>query len=102
MMVTHQPYPVEEHLLPRTQRITVYPNLVQQKQFWLQFYYVDKCVFSVHLYTLSGFEVFRKFYHHASLHATHSISLPAKLQRGIYKLALRSEAIDYVQPIVIL
>lgn len=87
--------------LQRSQRITVYPNLVSQKQFWLQFYYVDKCVFSVHLYTLTGQEVFRKFFHHASFHATHAVQLPFHLMTGIYRLAIRSEHITHLQPIVI-
>lgn len=102
MMAAYQPYPAAAPLLCRTQRITVYPNLVKQKQFWLQFYYVDQCVFSVHLHTLTGTEVFRKFYHHASFHATHTITLPARLSRGIYKLAIRSEGLNYLQPIIIL
>ena len=85
----------------RSQRITVYPNLVSQKQFWLQFYYVDKCVFSVHIYTLTGQEVFRRFYHHSNLHGTHAVQLPLRFSRGIYKMALKSEHISYLQPIVI-
>ena len=88
-------------VLQRSQRITVYPNLVTQKQFWLQFYYVDKCVFSVHLYTLTGHEVFRKFFHHAPLHATHAVLLPGNLMTGIYKLAIKSEHISHLQPIVV-
>jgi hypothetical protein len=87
--------------LLRSQRITVYPNLVSQKQFWLQFYYVDKCVFSVHLYTLTGVEVFRKFFHHGSYNGTHAVQVPRNLVTGIYRLAIRSEHIDHMQPIVI-
>lgn len=97
LLTTAGPQP----LLLRTQRITVYPNLVTQKLFWLQFYYVDKCVFSVHLYTLSGYEVFRKFYHHANYHATHAVQLPRHLMRGVYKMVIKSERINHGQPIVI-
>lgn len=86
----------------RSQRITIYPNLVAQKQFWLQFYYVDQCVFSVQLYTLTGQEVFRRFFHHANLHGTHMVQLPVKFARGIYKLAVRSEHVMVMQPIVIM
>jgi hypothetical protein len=85
----------------RTQRITVYPNLVSQKIFWLQFYYVDRCVFSVHLYTLGGYEVFRKFYFHDTFHATHAVQLPRHLVRGVYKLVIRSERLHHAQPIVL-
>lgn len=87
--------------LSRTQRITIYPSLVTQKQFWIQFYYVDKCVFSVQLYALNGDEVFRRFFHHGSWHGTHVVQLPWRLNRGIYRLAIRSERISWLQPIVI-
>lgn len=97
LLTTAGPQP----LLIRTQRITVYPNLVTQKLFWLQFYYVDTCVFSVHLYTLSGYEVFRKFFHHANYHATHVVQLPRHVMTGVYKLVISSERIDHLQPIVI-
>jgi hypothetical protein len=100
MNTTLLPFAAAPSLL-RSQRITVYPNLVSQKQFWLQLYYVDKCVFSVHLYSLTGHEVFRKFFHHASYHGTHSVQLPRNLVTGIYKLAIRSEHISHMQPIVI-
>jgi hypothetical protein len=97
---TQPPY-VAGKALQRSQRITVYPNLVTQKQFWLQFYYVDKCVFSVHLYTLTGIEVFRKFFHHSTYHATHAVQLPFYFGAGIYKLAIKSEHMNQLQPIVI-
>ena len=96
-----QPRQVAGNMLQRSQRISIYPNLVSQKQFWIQFYYVDKCVFSVHLYTLNGEEVFRKFFHHSKLHDTHAVQLPVRFIRGIYKLAIRSEHITRMQPIVI-
>ena len=101
MNITQVPYPAGATLL-RSQRITIYPNLVAQKQFWLQFYYVDKCVFSVQLYTLTGQEVFRRFFHHGHLHATHVVQLPVRFARGIYKLAIRSEHLMLMQPIIIL
>lgn len=101
MNITQPQHAAGSYML-RSQRITIYPNLVMQKQFWLQFYYVDKCVFSVHLYTLTGQEVFRRFFHHASLHGTHAVQLPWRLSRGIYKLAIRSEHISELQPIIIL
>jgi hypothetical protein len=100
MNTTQVPYAAGQ-ALRRSQRITIYPNLVSQKQFWLQFYYVDKCVFSVHLYTLTGHEVFRKFFHHSSFHATHAVLLPVNLVTGIYKLAIKSEHISHLQPIVV-
>ena len=100
MNTTQLPYAAGQ-TLRRSQRITVYPHLVSQKQFWLQFYYVDKCVFSVHLYTLTGQEVFRKFFHHANYHGTHAVQLPRNLVTGIYKLAIRSEHISHMQPLVV-
>ena len=97
-----QPQYAGGQALSRSQRITIYPNLVTQKLFWIQFYYIDKCVFSVHLYTLTGEEVYRRFFHHANYHATHAIQLPLRLARGIYKLAIRSEHICEMRPIVII
>lgn len=97
-----QPQHAAGSVLQRSQRITIYPNLVAQKQFWIQFYYVDKCVFSVHLYTLTGQEVFRRFIHHATWHGTHAVQLPWKFSRGIYKLVIRSERISEVCKLVVM
>jgi hypothetical protein len=85
----------------RVQRITVYPNLVSQKKFWLQLYNIEQCVFSVHLYSLSGQQVFKHFIYHNDLHSTHTVLLPQNLERGIYKIAIRYGDNHYVQPIVI-
>jgi hypothetical protein len=100
-MNTTQPQYAAGPAMPRAQRITIYPNLVKQKQFWIQFYYVDKCVFSVQLYTLNGDEVFRRFFHHGNFHATHAVQLPMRLSRGIYRLAIRSERVSWLQPLVV-
>lgn len=85
----------------RAQRITIYPNLVSQKQFWLQLYNIDKSVFSVHLYSLTGEQVFKHFLYHSDFHSTHTIKLPNHLGRGVYKVAVRIGENHYVQPIVI-
>lgn len=85
----------------RAQRVTVYPNLVSQKKFWLQLYNIEKCVFSVHLYSLTGQQVFKHFLYHSDFHSTHAILLPTNLQRGVYKVAVRVGELHYVQPIVI-
>jgi len=88
-------------LQKRAQRITVYPNLVTQKQFWLQLYNIDKCVFSVHVYSLTGQQVFKLFLYHSDVHSSHTIQLPAHVQRGVYKVAVRTSDSHHVQPIVI-
>jgi hypothetical protein len=85
----------------RSQRITVYPTLVSQKQFWLQFYNIEKCVFSIHLYSLSGQQVYKHFIFHSEMHSNHAIHLPSYIERGVYKLAIRYGDNHYVQPIVI-
>jgi len=85
----------------RTQRITIYPNLVSQKTFWLQLYNIDQCVFTVHLYSLTGQQVFKHFLFHSDFHSNHTIHLPAHIGRGVYKLAIRYGENHYVQPIVI-
>ena len=85
----------------RAQRVTVYPNLVSQKKFWLQLYNIEKCVFSVHLYSLTGQQVFKHFLFHSDFHSTHAILLPGNLGRGVYKVAVRVGELHYVQPIVI-
>ena len=85
----------------RTQRITIYPNLVSQKTFWLQLYNIDQCVFTVHLYSLTGQQVFKHFLFHSDFHSNHAIHLPAHIERGVYKLAIRYGENHYVQPIVI-
>lgn len=89
------------HFLKRSQRITVYPNLVSLKQFWLQLYNIDNCVFTIQLYTLTGYEVFRRFFYHANFCSNHTIKLPEKLERGIYKLVICCDEIRYTQPLVV-
>ena len=85
----------------RVQRITVYPNLVSQKKFWLQLYNIETCVFTVHVYSLAGQQVFKHHIYHSDLHSTHTVELPWHLPRGIYKIAIRYGDNHYVQPIVI-
>lgn len=85
----------------RAQRVTIYPYLVSQKQFWLQLYNIDKCVFTVHLYSLTGQQVFKHFLYHSDFHSTHTIKLPTHVSRGVYKVAVRFGDNHYVQPIVI-
>ena len=91
----------EDRSQKRVQRITVYPNLVTQKKFWLQLYNVEQCVFTVQLYSLAGQQVFKHFLYHADIYSNHTILLPNQLPRGIYKVAVRYGDNHYVQPIVI-
>jgi hypothetical protein len=93
--------PQTEPLKKRAHRITVYPNLVSQKKFWLQLYNIEQCVFTVHLYSLAGQQVFKQFLYHSDMHSTHTVQLPHHLARGIYKIAIRYGDSHYVQPIVI-
>jgi hypothetical protein len=90
-----------DRLKKRAQRITVYPNLLTQKKFWLQLYNIEQCVFTVHLYSLAGQQVFKHYIYHSDFHSTHTVALPAHLARGIYKVAIRYGDNHYVQPIVI-
>jgi hypothetical protein len=87
--------------LKRLQRITLYPTLVSRHQFWLQLYNVEQCVFTVHLYTLSGVEVFTRFYVHEEINSNHTIQVHEHIPRGIYKVAIRCEDIQYLQNIII-
>ena len=93
--------PQTDRLKKRAQRITVYPNLVSQKKFWLQLYNIDQCVFTVHLYSLTGQQVFKHHIYHSDFHSTHTVQLPQHLCRGIYKIAIRYGDTHYVQPMVI-
>ena len=85
----------------RTQRVTIYPTLVSQKKFWIQLYNIEQCVFTVHLYELSGQQVYKHFIFHSNLHSNHTIYLPTHIGRGIYKLAVRYGDNHIVQPMVI-
>jgi hypothetical protein len=93
--------PLTNRLKKRAQRITVYPNLVSQKKFWLQLYNIEQCVFTVHLYSLAGQQVFKHHIYHADLHSNHTVQLPQQIPRGIYKIAIRYGDNHYVQPMVI-
>ena len=92
---------ITSRLKKRAERITIYPNLVSQKQFYLQLYNIDKCVFTVHLYSLTGQQVFKLFLFHSDFHSNHTIRLPNHLGRGVYKVAIRYGDNHYVQPLVI-
>jgi hypothetical protein len=91
----------DDRLKKRVPRITVYPTLVSQKKFWLQLYNIDECVFTVHLYSLNGQQVFKHFLNHTDFHSTHTVQLPWHIPRGIYKVAIRYGDNHYVQPIVV-
>lgn len=93
--------PLTEQLKKRAERITVYPNLVSQKKFWLQLYNIEQCVFTVQLYSLAGQQVFKHFLFHSDFHSTHTVHLPPQLARGIYKIAIRYGDNHFVQPMVI-
>ena len=93
--------PLTDRLQKRLQRVTVYPNLVSQQKFWLQLYSIEKCVFTVQLYSLAGQQVYKHFLYHADYHSTHTIQLPRHIDRGIYKVAIRVGDEHFVQPIVI-
>jgi hypothetical protein len=97
-MNTYQP---SKLAMKRSQRITVYPNLVSQKKFWIQLYSIEKCVFTVHLYSLTGQQVFKLFLNHADMTSEHTVHLPQHIQRGIYKVAIRFGEEHHVQPMII-
>ena len=85
---------MSKSLLPATrflqvsQRITLYPDLVTERRFWLQLYSIDRCVFSVYFYTLSGMLMFKTFLAHKEHFSTHTIWLPANISTGIYRVAI--------------
>ena len=93
--------PQTGRLQKRLQRVTVYPTLVSQQKFWLQLYNIEKCVFTVQLYSLAGRQVYKHFLYHADIHSTHTIQFPRHIDRGIYKVAIRFGDEHYVQNIVI-
>ena len=98
---------MNEPLLPAarflqlSQRITLYPNLVTEKRFWLQLYNIERSVFAVYFYTLSGALLFKTFLAHKDHFSTHTIWLPAKIGTGIYKVAVYCGEHHYLKTIVI-
>jgi len=94
-------------LLPATrflqlsQRITLYPNLVTEKRFWLQLYNIERGVFTIYFYTLSGMLLFKGFLAHKEHFSTHTICLPARLSTGIYKVAVCGGDYYHLQTMVI-
>ncbi|WP_276482732.1 hypothetical protein [Paraflavitalea pollutisoli] len=85
---------MKEPLLPAarflsaTQRITLYPTLVTERRFWLQLYNIDRTVFAIYFYTLSGALLFRSVLAHKEHFSTHAIPLPQYVTGGIYKVAV--------------
>jgi hypothetical protein len=96
-----QPELLPQRPSKRLQRITLYPTLVTQHQFWLQLYNIGTCVFSVHIYTLHGLEVFTHFYMHQEINSMHAIHVHQHIGRGIYKVAVRCDDLQYLQNIII-
>lgn len=98
---------MQEPLLPAarflqaTQRITLYPTLVTERKFWLQLYNIDRTVFALYCYTLSGALLFRSFIAHKEHFSTHVISLPRHITGGIYKVALYCGDHHYLHSIVV-
>jgi hypothetical protein len=88
-------------LLQLSQRITLYPELVTEKRFWLQLYNIERGVFTVYFYTLSGVLLFQTFLAHKEHYSTHTIWLPAKISTGIYKVAVFSSEHYYLKTVVI-
>ncbi len=84
-----------------TQRITLYPSLVTEKRFWLQLYNIERGIFTVYFYTLSGMLLFKTLLAHADHYSTHTINLPARIGTGIYKVAVCCGEHHYLQSIVI-
>lgn len=87
--------------LQLSQRITLYPNLVTEKRFWLQLYNIERNVFTIYFYTLSGMLLFKSFLAHKEHFSTHTICLPARISTGIYKVAVCCGDYHYLQTIVI-
>jgi hypothetical protein len=87
--------------LQLSHRITLYPNLVTEKRFWLQLYNIERGVFTIYFYTLSGMLLFKSFLAHKEHFSTHTICLPARVSTGIYKVAVYGGDLHHWQTIVI-
>jgi hypothetical protein len=87
--------------LQHSQRITLYPDLVTERRFWLQLYSIDRCVASLYFYTLSGMLIFKAFLAHKEHFSTHTIWLPAQVSTGIYKIAVYCGEHHYLKTIII-
>ena len=87
--------------LQATQRITLYPTLVTEQRFWLQLYNIDRTVFALYFYTLSGVLLFRSFIAHKEHFSTHTICLPQQISGGIYKVAILCGDHHFLQSVVV-
>ncbi|AXY73495.1 hypothetical protein D3H65_05665 [Paraflavitalea soli] len=87
--------------LQLSQRITLYPSLVTERRFWLQLYNIERGVFTIYFYTLSGVLLFKSFLAHKEHFSTHTICLPVLISTGIYKVAVCCGDSHYLQTIVI-
>lgn len=105
--INHTIYPMNTPLLSAagysalSQRITLYPNLVTEKRFWLQLYNIDRGIFTIYFYTLSGVLLFKGFLAHKEHFSTHTINIPEKLTTGIYKIAVCCDEFYYLKTLVV-
>jgi hypothetical protein len=84
-----------------SQRITVYPELITQRCFWLQLYNIDRGILTLYFYTLAGRLLFKGITAHKEHFSMHAIPLPESITSGIYKIAVSCGDYHYLKTLVI-
>lgn len=92
--------PAARFLQP-TQRVTIYPNLVTERKFWLQLYSIDRGLLTIYFYTLTGTLLFKAISAYKEHWSTHTIALPAIIMAGVYKVAISCGELHYSKTLVI-
>ncbi|HEY0679338.1 MAG TPA: hypothetical protein VGD17_13700 [Chitinophagaceae bacterium] len=81
--------------------MAVYPTIVRANQFTLQLTNLPAGNYRLNLQSATGQLVFSRNYTHAGGSATQTITLPATVQSGVYKLNLRGDGENRVTTIVV-
>jgi hypothetical protein len=92
--------PAARFLQP-AQRVTIYPNLVTERRFWLQLYSIERAVMTIYFYTLHGTLLFKTIVAHKEHWSTHTVWLPSIVTSGVYKVAISCGELHYAKTLVI-
>ena len=100
-MITQASVSPAARFMQLSQRITVYPDLITQRCFWLQLNNIDRGILSLYIYTLAGTLLCKGIVAHKEHFSTHTIPIPESITHGIYKIAITCGDYHYLKTLVI-
>jgi hypothetical protein len=81
--------------------ITVFPNPAAQKQITVQLNNMDRGSYQLEFYNGGGQPVYRQSIRHDGGSLSRGFTLPSTITAGIYFVKIRSEKVEYSQPLMV-